>query len=115
MIFIVLGLQVVEEFENMLQSQKNIKMVIFDHITSASAVVMPVKKLAALCRKYNVISVVDGAHAPGQMYLQVESYGVDVYIGNLNYQGGHQTKKNPRPIQEHFKNKILVFKEKIEN
>ena len=64
-------------------------MVFFDHITSASAVVMPVKKLAALCRKYNVISVVDGAHAPGQMYLQVESYGVDVYIGNLNYQGGH--------------------------
>ena len=73
--------QVVEEFENMLLSQKNIKMVIFDHITSASAVVMPIKKLAALCRKHNVLSVVDGAHAPGQMYLQVESYGVDIYIG----------------------------------
>ena len=64
-------------------SQKNIKMVIFDHITSASAVVMPIKKLAALCTKHNVLSVVDGAHAPGQMYLQVESYGVDIYIGKL--------------------------------
>lgn len=67
----------------MLMSQKNIKMVIFDHITSASAVVMPIKKLAALCTKHNVLSVVDGAHAPGQMYLQVESYGVDIYIGKL--------------------------------
>jgi len=76
--------EVVEEFENMLQSHKNIKMVIFDHITSASAVVLPIKKLGDLCRKYEVISVVDGAHAPGQMYLQVESYGVDVYIGNLH-------------------------------
>ena len=43
--------------------------------------IFPIKKLGEVCRKYNVLSVVDGAHGPGQLDLQVESYGVDVYIG----------------------------------
>ena len=54
---------------------------IFDHITCASAVCFPVQRLARICRDNNVMSIVDGAHAPGQLHLDLESYGVDVYIG----------------------------------
>ena len=28
------------------------------------------------------MSIVDGAHAPGQLHLDLERYGVDVYLGN---------------------------------
>ena len=67
----------------MFKSHTDIKLAIFDHITSASAVKLPIKAIAEVCRQNNVISVVDGAHAPGQLELQVESFGVDVYIGEL--------------------------------
>ena len=52
-----------------------------DHITSPSAIVLPIKKLINLCRKYNVISVVDGAHAPGQIKLSMREYAADFYCG----------------------------------
>ena len=52
-----------------------------DHITSPSAVKLPVKKLVGLCRKYNVISVIDGAHAPGQFKLSMKDIGADFYSG----------------------------------
>jgi isopenicillin-N epimerase len=56
----------------------------FDHITSAGAVVLPVAEMAALCRARGVPVMVDGAHAPGQLALDVPSLGVDWYVGNLH-------------------------------
>jgi isopenicillin-N epimerase len=56
----------------------------FDHITSAGAIVMPIAELAAICRRYAVPVLVDGAHAPGQVPLDVPKLGVDWYIGNLH-------------------------------
>jgi len=71
----------------MFKSNSNIKLAVFDHITSASAVKLPIKAIAEVCRKNNVISVVDGAHAPGQLEVQIESYGVDIYIGKSSVTG----------------------------
>jgi len=56
----------------------------FDHITSAGAVVMPIAELAAICRRHGIPVVVDGAHAPGQILVDVPKLGVDWYIGNLH-------------------------------
>ena len=56
----------------------------FDHITSAGAVVLPIAELAALCRERGVPVAVDGAHAPGQLALDVPALGVDWYVGNLH-------------------------------
>ncbi len=56
----------------------------FDHITSAGAVVMPIAELAAICRRHGIPVVVDGAHAPGQVPVDVPKLGVDWYIGNLH-------------------------------
>jgi isopenicillin-N epimerase len=56
----------------------------FDHITSAGAVVLPIAEMAALCRERGVPVAVDGAHAPGQIALDVPALGVDWYVGNLH-------------------------------
>lgn len=56
----------------------------FDHITSAGAVVLPVAEMAAICRAHGVAVAVDGAHAPGQLALDVPALGVDWYVGNLH-------------------------------
>jgi isopenicillin-N epimerase len=56
----------------------------FDHITSAGAVVLPVRKMAAICRARGVAVAIDGAHAPGQLALDVPALGVDWYVGNLH-------------------------------
>jgi isopenicillin-N epimerase len=56
----------------------------FDHITSAGAVVLPIPEMAALCRERGVPVAVDGAHAPGQLALDVARLGVDWYVGNLH-------------------------------
>ena len=56
----------------------------FDHITSAGAVVLPIREMAALCHRHGVPVAIDGAHAPGQIALDVTQLGVDWYVGNLH-------------------------------
>jgi isopenicillin-N epimerase len=56
----------------------------FDHISSAGAVVFPIREMAAICRERGVPVAVDGAHAPGQLPLDVPALGVDWYVGNLH-------------------------------
>jgi isopenicillin-N epimerase len=60
------------------------RLAIFDHITSAGAVMLPVPEMAALCRARGVPVAIDGAHAPGQIPLDVPALGVDWYVGNLH-------------------------------
>ena len=75
--------EICKAFDSMIHDNNNIRVAIFDHITSASATRLPIEKIAKICAKYDVISVVDGAHAPGQLHLSIESFGVDVYLGEI--------------------------------
>jgi len=56
----------------------------FDHISSAGAVVFPIREMAEICRAHGVPIAVDGAHAPGQIALDVPALGVDWYVANLH-------------------------------
>lgn len=60
------------------------KIVIIDHITSESALILPVAAIADRCRAKGVAVLVDGAHAPGAIPLDIPSLGVDWYVGNLH-------------------------------
>ena len=55
------------------ESDASIKMVIIDHITSPSALVFPVAELAKRIKRArsDVVIVIDGAHAPGQLNLEL--------------------------------------------
>jgi isopenicillin-N epimerase len=46
--------------------------------------VLPIKRLAAVCRAAGVLVLVDGAHGPGQVGLDLPAMGVDWYVGNCH-------------------------------
>ena len=60
------------------------KLVIIDHITSWSALVLPVAEIVARCHAAGVPVLVDGAHAPGALALDLPALGADWYTGNLH-------------------------------
>src|SRR5690606_14705657 len=51
---------------------------------SPTALVLPVAEIAALCRRRGVPLLVDGAHAPGMLDLDVPVLGADWYVGNAH-------------------------------
>ncbi len=60
------------------------RLVIVDHITSPTAVILPVAKIAAGCRERGVRCLIDGAHAPGMVALDIDGIDADWYAGNLH-------------------------------
>jgi isopenicillin-N epimerase len=60
------------------------RLAIFDHITSPTAVIFPIRDLTTLCRAAGVPVLIDGAHAPGMLSLDVPSVGADWYAGNCH-------------------------------
>ena len=60
------------------------RLAVFDHVSSAGAVVLPVREMTALCRAAGVPVAIDGAHAPGMIPLDVPAIGADYYVGNLH-------------------------------
>jgi len=60
------------------------KLVVIDHSTATTALVLPVAAIAAACHDYGVPVLVDGAHVPGALALDIPSLGVDWYAANLH-------------------------------
>jgi isopenicillin-N epimerase len=60
------------------------RLAVLDHITSASGLVLPIERLVALCNTHGVPVLVDGAHGPGQVDLDLNQLGATWYTGNLH-------------------------------
>jgi len=60
------------------------KLVVLDHVTAQTALVLPVAAVAAECRARHVPVLVDGAHVPGSRPLDIHSLQVDWYAANLH-------------------------------
>jgi isopenicillin-N epimerase len=67
------------------------RLVVIDHISSPTGLVWPVTELVALARSHGAQVLIDGAHAPGQLELDVPALGADWYVGN-----GHKWLFAPR-------------------
>jgi isopenicillin-N epimerase len=73
---------VLEAFEKAITPRT--KIAVLDHITASTALVLPVREIAAACHSRGVPVLVDGAHAPGALELNIAELGVDWYVGNLH-------------------------------
>jgi isopenicillin-N epimerase len=60
------------------------RLVIVDHVTAQTALVMPVAGIAAACRARGIPILVDGAHAHGSLAVNIAALGVDYYSANLH-------------------------------
>jgi len=60
------------------------RLVVIDHIASATAVVFPVQQIIDRCAARGIEVLVDGAHGPGMLDLHVEDLGAAYYAGNLH-------------------------------
>src|SRR5262249_54964560 len=68
------------------------KLVVVDHVTAQTALVLPVAEIAAACRARGVPVLLDGAHAPGSRPVAIPALGADWYAANL-----HKWAHAPRP------------------
>ncbi|MCA0451341.1 MAG: aminotransferase class V-fold PLP-dependent enzyme [Proteobacteria bacterium] len=60
------------------------RLLVVDHITSPTAAVFPVAAIQTRARKRGVPVLIDGAHAPGQVPLDIAALAPDFYIGNCH-------------------------------
>jgi len=60
------------------------RLVIADHITAETALILPIEAIADRARRKGALTLIDGAHAPGVLPLNLPSLGVDFYAANLH-------------------------------
>ncbi len=60
------------------------KLVVVDHVSAMTALVLPVAEIAEVCRARGIPVAVDGAHAPGSIDVDIAALGVDWYAANLH-------------------------------
>ncbi|KAI9144083.1 pyridoxal phosphate-dependent transferase [Paraphysoderma sedebokerense] len=83
--------EIVKRVQSALDHNPNVKLAIFDHITSASALILPLKDLIGVCKRRVILTLIDGAHAIGHVPIDIGGLQPDFYVTNL-----HKWLFNPR-------------------
>jgi len=74
--------EIVEQFWSGVTPQT--KVIYLSYITSPTALRFPVEKICQRARSVGILSIVDAAHAPGQIPVDLQTLGADVVFGNCH-------------------------------
>jgi selenocysteine lyase/cysteine desulfurase len=70
--------------QDTLNKIKNVKLVVFDHISSVPAVLFDAEKMIRFFRQKNILTLVDGAHVVGGIELDLKQLNPDFYVSNTH-------------------------------
>lgn len=73
---------IVNAFERQITSRTRV--IYFSHVTTTTGLVLPARELCAMARERAIITVIDGAHGPGMVPVDLEATGADYYTANCH-------------------------------
>lgn len=74
--------EIISVVEKGLSEFPKVKLAVFDHIASESAIILPIKELIEICHKSGVPVMIDGAHALGNIDINLKDINADFYLSN---------------------------------
>ena len=74
--------QIIEEFWK--GYSKNTKIIFLNQMSSSTALIFPVKEICDKAQELGLITIVDGAHVPGHIDLNIQELNPDFYTGTLH-------------------------------
>ena len=69
----------IDSFKNAINSKT--KVIFLSHITSATALIFPVKEIIDLAKQKKILTIIDGAHVPAHIDLDIKKLDPDFYCG----------------------------------
>lgn len=63
---------------------ENTKVIVMSHIASPTSLIFPVGRICRRAREMGILTIIDGAHAPGQLPLDLQQTAADMYSGNFH-------------------------------